>query len=190
MTPSAGGPPVARTGRARAPVDRRALQRGIGLVEWLMVVALVGVLVALALPGAASRLQRERLAHAAETLAGDLREARFEAARRQQRVQVSAASGPGWCWAVATATGCRCQPAATADALPACMLHQVDARHHPGVQLVRGGTVALGADGTAAGGVVAVLATPRGDTLRVELATLGRPRICAEGPGFWRYPVC
>jgi type IV fimbrial biogenesis protein FimT len=57
---------------------------GLTLIELCAVLAVLALLSALALPSLGHRLDRQRLHAAAETLAADLADARFEAARRGQ----------------------------------------------------------------------------------------------------------
>jgi hypothetical protein len=136
------------------------------------------VLAAMTLPPMHDNLQRHRLQAAAQRLAGDLAEARFEAARLGQslHLQPQADPGAGWCWAVSRTPGCDCRQA------PACALHTVTASDHPGVQLLQAQAAVLQPEGTAPqtlGGSVAVLQGRGGERLRVDLTPLGRPRLCA-----------
>jgi type IV fimbrial biogenesis protein FimT len=160
---------------------------GFTLIELAIALAVMAVLATLAVPTLASRLDRARLQGAAETLAADLAEARFEAAKRGGALYVEtaeAAGGAAWCWAVAVNAGCSC------GAPQACQLKITRSADHPGVKLVG----ALNARMDPAGGVQtaqsATLEGSRGDRLRVELSTLGRPRICAEKGSWPRLPSC
>lgn len=168
-------------------MPRRAL--GLTLIELCMTLAVLAVLGAIALPSFASRLDRQRLQAAAETLAADLADARFEAARRGHALHlVPQGSADQWCWSVATAPGCGCgQP-------QACQLKTVSAAEHPGVRLVQAEPVVLGAEPAAGESrVAALLESRRGERLQVALAPTGRVRICAPegaGAGAARYPRC
>ena len=98
---------------------------GVTLIELMMGLAVLAILGALALPAMGSRLERQRLAMAAETLAADLTEARFEAARRGVGMQMNAltsADGKQWCWTVAPAAAsvapdCACALTRSCDAV-------------------------------------------------------------------------
>ncbi|MBX3603053.1 MAG: pilus assembly protein FimT [Rubrivivax sp.] len=168
-------------------MPRRAL--GLTLIELCMTLAVLAVLGALALPSFATRLDRQRLYTAAETLAADLADARFEAARRGQALHlVPQGSADAWCWAVATAPGCACgQP-------QACALKTVSATEHPGVRLLEARSVALAAEGLPVEvGVAALLESRRGERLQVAISPAGRTRICAPGgarDASARYPRC
>ncbi|MCU0968754.1 MAG: GspH/FimT family pseudopilin [Rubrivivax sp.] len=156
--------------------------RGLTLVELAIVLALVGVLATLALPGLAAQLDRHRLRAAAEGLALDLGEARHEAARQGRALHFRARSGPGWCYAITTSPGCGC------DA-PACALKTVHAADFPGIDLAAADALHLTPDGLAQRGG-ALLRNGRGETLRVVLAPLGRATVCAPGRSDRGVPPC
>lgn len=156
--------------------------RGLTLLELLAGLAVLAVVAAIALPSFSGMSQRHRLAAAAEALAADLREARFEAARSGQtlHLQSQQASDPGWCWSVARQPGCDCAD----DAAPSCSLKTVRASDHPGITLLQPLQVRLAPLGQAGeiGQVASTeLASRHGQRLRVELAALGRSRVCVPG---------
>ena len=163
--------------------------RGLTLIEIIIAIAVLAVLASLAVPSAGRVLGSKRLAGAAETLAADLRDARFEAARAGQPYFVAAGnSDKGWCWSVTRDNTCTCgQPAA-------CQLKTVRAADYAGVQLEDGLLAKLEADGSSSGAVSATFATRDGERLRVDLGAMGRPRVCrvgaAAGVGSHRYPAC
>jgi type IV fimbrial biogenesis protein FimT len=152
--------------------------RGVTLVELVVCLAILGVLGTLALPSMHSRLARERLSSAAETLAGDIADARFEAARRGAPLHAD------WCWSVAATPGCACGPPQS------CQLKAVRAVDHPGVRLVSGRGAVLDAQGFAASPLSATFDSATHESLRVDLLALGRTRVCAlHGPSK-RYTPC
>ena len=163
------------------------MRRGFTLLEAMTVLAVLAVLVALALPRTSSMLQRQQLASAAEALAGDLAEARFEAVRRSSPLFVQSQGGTAWCWAVAASSGCDCTTTASS-----CQLKAVRAADHPGVLLLQPLQARL--DPTGAGETyTATLQSTNGDTLRVVLTPMGRARICVpvQHPAAAnRYPRC
>lgn len=166
----------------RPPASHRA-QQGLTLLEVLAALAVLAVLATMAVPSLAGMAQRHRLAAAAEALAGDLREARFEAVRSGQPLHLQSQALPeaGWCWTVARQPGCGCAEAESTG----CSLKTVRAAEHPGVLLLQPLQVQLQPQGQSGEvGQVArtELASAQGQRLRVELAALGRSRVCAPGP--------
>jgi type IV fimbrial biogenesis protein FimT len=175
---------------------------GVTLLELAVALAVLVVLGTLAVAPLNDRLQRQRLALAAETLAADLAEARFEAARRGHAVYAVAHAGTGagtnWCWALdpgaaGAAHTAHTAPAPGADSNTACptqALRLVQAQTHPGVRMARGGSLRIEAVGTTAAGTLAVFVSPKGERLRVDMLALGRARICSETGAQGRYPGC
>jgi type IV fimbrial biogenesis protein FimT len=174
-------PPLPLSGRARAARARA----GVTLLELAIVLAVLAVLGALAVPTLGARLERQRLSAAAQALAADLANARFEAAQRGQALHVQPSAGAPWCWAVGTQAACDC-----AQPQP-CHLHRVPDTAHPGVRLVQASAVRLepgGAAGTLA--QVATFESRRGEQLRVLLLPMGRARICASAGTLAEYAPC
>jgi len=187
--------------RTRPRPDRCA--GGLTLIELMIGLAVLAILGAMALPQIGARLAQQRLSLAAETLAADVAEARFEAARRSRVAVVSAQAGAAWCWAVdLTGTPAAASPTSSASAIsPAappcpckadsgCATRQVMASAHPGVRMVHGLTVRLESSGRAEPTRLAVFESSRGQRLRVEVLAMGRARICSEGGALGRYPGC
>lgn len=164
---------------------KRVRARGLTLIELMLAIAVLAVLATLALPALNTRLERQRLASAAETLSTDLSEARFEAARRGQALYVESNVGAkAWCWAVSTQPGCDC-------ALPqACQLHQVPSTSYGGIRLLEPRPVRLDPAGTTETTTAAIFESSRGERLRVDLQALGRVRICIAAGTDTRYPRC
>lgn len=78
-------------GRARtAPCSRPGGGRGFGALEWLVVVAVIGILAAAALPAWMDHLERRAVEGAAMQLLGDLQYARSEAVQRNEAVALTA----------------------------------------------------------------------------------------------------
>jgi Tfp pilus assembly protein FimT len=151
--------------------------------------AVLAVLGALAVPTLSARLERQRTQAAAEKLAGDLAEARFEAAQRGLPLTVWTQPGANWCWAVARSAGCDCHTAQN------CLIRAVQSADHPGVRMTQGQMVRLDPGGTASGDVangsaVTLFETRRGERLRVVVSALGRPRLCAESGTWPHLPAC
>lgn len=158
--------------------------RGLTLLELVIAIALVALVASLALPSFGSVAERARLKSTAETLASDLAEARYEAAKRGQSLHVELVPGPDWCWAVATHPTCACGAPAP------CQLKSERAADHGGITLVEFRSARFDASGTADGTGFAIFQSPHGERLKVELAPLGRPRLCAPGGQVSGYPAC
>ena len=165
----------------------RRTARGFTLLELVVVLAIVGVLVTLALPSFGSIVARHRLKSAAEQLSADLAELRLQAAQRGQVLHLNVQPGTPGCWAPTTAPGCDCR-------VPqGCQLKTVRAADHPGVTLLAGGDLRIEPRVAAAlpgRGGHALLQGSEGGALRVELTPLGRPRVCAPGAAVPGYAAC
>ena len=159
-------------------------RRGLTLIELAIGLAVLAVLAAIAVPAFGERIARARLAGAAETLAADLAEARFEAAQSGRPLYLVFDGGPDWCYAVARSPGCGCR-----EALP-CQLKVARADDTPGVELLDSVDAAFdpGTSEVSPGG-----ATLRGvggrQQLQVALTPLGRARVCSPS-GLTGYAAC
>lgn len=168
-----------------APIAHAHRGRGFTLIEALVALAIVAVLASLALPSFGAALARVHLKSAAERLAADLAEARFEASRRGTPLHVNFQTGAQWCYAVATLDACPC------GSTQPCQVRAAQGRDHPGVVLESARDLHFEpADGTTAlpGGVT--LRSARGDVLRVEMTRLGRAKVCAPESQTLGYPGC
>jgi type IV fimbrial biogenesis protein FimT len=157
---------------------------GLTLLELVICVAVLAVLGMLALPGLGTQLERQRLRNAAQTLAGDITEARFLAAQRGQAVYVQAQDGPPWCWGVSMSSACDC------SAEQACRIHAVPAASHTGIRLLNPMAVQLEPNGAVQAATSATFESPHGDRLRVDVSPQGRPRICALSGTWPQLPAC
>lgn len=81
----------------------RARQRGVSLIEALIVVALIVILLVLALPAGLEWLANGRIRTAGESMLAGLQLARAEAVRRNDRVEFVLDGGAAW--TVRTAAG-------------------------------------------------------------------------------------
>lgn len=158
--------------------------RGLTLIEIAIGIAILAALAAAAVPSFVERIGRARLAGAAETLASDLSEARFEAAQGGRPLYVVFATGPDWCYAVAREPQCDCQAA-----LP-CQLKVARAADQPGVQLVDAEDAAFDpAASSPPGGNALWRGLDGTQALQVAMTPLGRARVCTT-TGLKGYPDC
>lgn len=74
-------------------------QSGFTLIELMIVVIVLGILVAIALPSFQSTLERRRLVGATDILYANLQYARTEAIKQNQPVQFSINTGT-WCYGI------------------------------------------------------------------------------------------
>lgn len=180
---------------------------GFTLIEMLVVVAIIGILAALAAPSMTRLLERGRLRGAAEQVASDLQLARTEAIKRNQDVKVTFSSdtpSTSWCYGVRVGGDCNCAITDPTDAT-ACQIDGVlkvtSSADFAGVSLAgsfvgsgvnarttgfnpRHGTAQTGVAGAPENGTVT--ATIKSDNLSVRVTLLGRVRVCSTNgmPGF------
>jgi type IV fimbrial biogenesis protein FimT len=164
--------------------NQQQADTGLTLLELVICVAVLAVLGMLALPNLGTQLERQRLRNAAQTLAGDITEARFLAAQRGQAVHVQAQDGPTWCWGVSMSSGCDC------NTVQACRIHAVPAASHNGIRLLNPMALQLEPTGVVQSTASATFESPHGDRLRVDVSPQGRARICALSGAWPQLPAC
>ena len=164
----------------------RHSSHGFTLIELVIALAVLALLVTLAAPSFGARLTAQRLYAAADGLALDFAEARFQAGQSARTLHVTFSPGADWCYAVTTRADCPC---GTANA---CVLKAVHARDLPGVTLAQASDAEfdpaqLGASGRTSGG--AEWLSSGGERLRVSVSPLGRPKVCSLN-GQTRFAAC
>ena len=177
--------PARRTSRT-SRTNRTNRNCGLTLIELMVALGMLAVLMTLAVPSFGSIMARQKLKAAAEDLAMDLAEMRFQATQRGTTMHLHFSSGPNWCYALALSSGCDCRVS------QACQLKTVRSSDRPGVLLVDSEDAAFAPlDGQVGAHGHATLQTTDGtQRLRVTVGPLGRARLCALGPAVSGYPVC
>ena len=150
--------------------------RGFTLLEVVVVLAVLGIVLSVAVPNYASYLARQRLRHVAELLELDLRRARTLSVDESRNIYVSFHSGPQWCWGTSRAAPCDC-----ATGLPRCELGSINYRDYKGTLLQSGQSVTFQAGlGRALDWTRIGISNDRNQQLRIDLNPLGRPQICGS----------
>lgn len=164
----------------------RSRLRGLTLIELVIGLGILAVLMSLAVPSFGQYLQRQRLKAAAQGLELDLREARFEAARRGHPVYLNFRPGGDWCYALATTPDCDCHEPQT------CRLKTTRGSDLRGVHLLEAQGVrfdpATGQVETP--GTAAIWAAAGGERVKVSVGAMGRPAVCTEAGSLPPLPGC
>jgi type IV fimbrial biogenesis protein FimT len=154
-----------------------ARSAGLTLLELMIAMVILATLVGMATPSFSAVLGRHRLKAAAEHLAGDVAEARLEAARRGSAVHLNFQTGEQWCYVLTTSVDGGCAGSDSGR------LKRVVAADHPGLKLADAMPMVL--DGSGASGALlpghALFVTARDEALQVRLSRLGRASACSPG---------
>jgi type IV fimbrial biogenesis protein FimT len=171
--------------------------RGTTLVESLVVVALLAIVAALALPSWQAHLLQKRLEGAAEAYRQHFQWARSQAIRSGQPVRILFGRDTGGsCYVVFTGpdTACGCTTDGAHCAAPGRLLAS---EHLPAAQLVavqpKGNTRRLLVDplrGTVTPTLTAVFSTPDGRALHEVVNLLGRGHGCSPQGNTPGWPAC
>ena len=89
--------------------ESRRMQSGFTLIEALIILAVIGILTALAVPSFSLLIERKNLEGAAEKMFADFQYAKSEALKRDAQVFISFDPDPGnACYGLALDPGCDC----------------------------------------------------------------------------------
>jgi type IV fimbrial biogenesis protein FimT len=91
----------------------RQKNAGFTLLEVMIVIVIIGILAAIAMPSYQDMIERNRLKQVAEALKSDMQFARTEAIKRSLPVVVSRSPGTtgAWCYGLNVNTACTCTTA-------------------------------------------------------------------------------
>jgi len=168
----------------------RPKSAGFTLLEIMIVVAIIGILAAIAVPSYQDMLERNRLKQAAEGLKSDMQFARTEAIKRSNNVVVSRTTGSAgvWCYGLNINSSCDCASAGSCSIKTVAgtdfntTVTMEDAVTNNSTFSFRRGTI--GADG--------VTFSTNNYAARVVFSDVGRVRTCTPSgsTGISNYPAC
>ncbi|MDI4631504.1 GspH/FimT family pseudopilin [Pelomonas sp. V22] len=173
-------------------------QRGLGLVECLISCAVLGTLLSQALPAMRELKQRQQVNGLAETVMTDLMQARSEALRLGQSVQVRFSSHPtGSCYVmhVGASGDCSCdsegRAVCTAEGALALKVQWIPLQQAASVKANVGNMTFSGSRGTVSPtGSIDIAATDRRATIRHVVSLAGRVRSCSPDRSVSRLNAC
>jgi len=178
-----------------ATQTRRPGELGFSLVEAAVVVAIVAIVGASALPSFGALIDARRLDSAATRLAADLQLARSEAIARNRALRLSVAAGAdATCWVIhsGAAADCSCSAAGVACGNGALAIQSVVLPSAERVA-VAGNVASIVFDpmhGTSTPTGTLSLSDVRGRTVRHVVNVLGRVRSCSPAGTVAGYPTC
>ncbi len=168
----------------------RAKITGFTLLEVMIVIAIIGILAAIAVPSYQDMLERNRLKQAAEGFKSDMQFARTQAIKLNQSVIVSRKTGGVvgvWCYGLTIRTGsktsCDCNITDADDADAYCDIKRVPSTDSISTEMVaatvNNNTFSSRRGTISAGGVTFKTAKY---AVRVVYSDVGRVRLCTPNP--------
>lgn len=163
-----------------------AAQRGVTLVEVMIVVVIIGVLAALAVPSYRDMIERNRLKQAAESLKSDMQFARTEAIKRSTDLRLTLTGTTSWCYGIDDGnTACACGTAGD------CAIKTVNGADFQGITLNAANSATFRFRRGEAGAMGSTLSSTNYQA-RVVVSDTGRVKICTPtgSTGISNYPAC
>jgi type IV fimbrial biogenesis protein FimT len=152
---------------------------GFTLLELMIIVAILGILAALAAPSFTSILERRKIIGAAEAIQSDLRWARSEAIKRNTDVTVTFTPGAAGAWSYTITPAGKTVNSATIPEFGNVALTENFGGDDTQFDRIRG----ISENGT-------VTLTSSVGEVRIILSPLGRARICSVGGTIGGYASC
>lgn len=100
-------------------LNNKSVQAGFSLIELLVAIAIMGILLAMAIPSYRAWIQNTRIRNAAESIQNGLQVARAEAVHRNANVQFVLGAGSSWTVGCVTVVPAPVPPATTPLECPA-----------------------------------------------------------------------
>jgi type IV fimbrial biogenesis protein FimT len=164
---------------------KKTLNAGFTLIELMIVIAIIAIIAALAVPSYREMLERNRLKEAAESLASDMRFARTEAIKRSSDLRLTLVAA-SWCYGIDDGnTACDCGTPGD------CAIKAVDGSQFQGITLDNNNSVTFSFRRGTANAMGTTLSSTNYQA-RVVVANVGRVSICTPSgsTGLQGYPGC
>lgn len=160
-------------------------QQGLSLVETMIIMSIVIILAAIALPSFLSFMQRYRLITTSQHLYYNLQYARSVALKKSQTVYVAFQTGSNWCYGIGTSSACDCSNPSSCDLGSFTPPNQL-------TTLSLSGFNALTFEGTrgtaSATGTITLTVTGDTPSMGVDVGTVGNLLLCSTNVS--GYPTC
>ncbi|OQK18659.1 hypothetical protein AU255_02675 [Methyloprofundus sedimenti] len=172
----------------------RLKQTGFTLTELMVVIAIVGILAAVAVPSFNDSIERSRLVSASEAVIADLRWARSEAIKRNRKTRVTYTTGASWSYTIIVDSNNNDTYGDTVGGIADETIKSVTGSNFPSTSIssVAFSSVAYTTfdpvRGTASAGNV--ILTSSAYSIKATVSTLGRTKLCAVSSSFSGYSVC